>query len=387
MVDADPGYTLTATDAAAFTTLLQAQNWVGPSRSPGRDQLLAFYAAVDSFSYDAYRTITNPTLQGWVGLLYPPMINTKTCYGISAAGMYALYAYAAFVQASFTQTDYEPDNTEIVDFWIANGGQDADFGSQGFPNAVPYGWFGFAGVGMWRPPGQPATFYQALVADVLTLNAALAQAKAASGTVELFSEYSGHCDSPAAVVQFEHTRFDPAHWTDVSAFLTNIGNSALWQQQLDAVKSLLKPDTLGGGDYFFLLHLLIGLTAGDPPSVELASQIASAPADSTEYPNDTFVNQLVYLTLLYLADPMGSFAWTTTQLEAELTGLAGAISGTDPGSVAVQTSLSRHLRVLQVDTAYPLQDPYCPSIGFPQRQSDTLFALDKARSRLSTTTS
>lgn len=384
MAETDAGYTLTATDAAAFATLLQAQNGVGPACSPGQDQLLAFYAAVDAFSYDAYRTITNTTLQSWVGQLYPPMITTRTCYGISAAGMYALYAYAAFVRASFSQAEYEPDNTDIVTFWIDHGGQDADFGNQGFPNAVPYGWFGFPAVGMWRPPGQPTTFFQALVSDVLTLNTALAQAKSATAAVELFSGAGGHCDSPAALVQFQHGLFDPAHWTDVASFLTAIRAAPLWQQQLDAVRALLKPDTVTGDGYFFLLHLLIGLTAGGPASLQLAQQVTSAAAGSTEYPNDTFVNQLVYLTLLLLADPMGNFAWPTAQLEAELTKLVGLVSGTDPASVALQTSLSRHLRVLQVDTAYPLQDPYCPSIGFPQRQSDTLFALDRARATLRT---
>ena len=51
--------------------------------------------------------------------------------------------------------------------------------------------------------------------------------------------------------------------------------------------------------YFFLLHLLIALTTGDAAARALVERIVSASATSQEYPNDTFVNQLVYLALLF----------------------------------------------------------------------------------------
>ena len=76
---------------------------------------------------------------------------------------------------------------------------------------------------------------------------------------------------------------------------------------------------------------------------------------------------------------MGNFAWTNSELQAEIVLLEGLVTSQDPASQAVHTSLTKDLAVLRTDTAYPMQDPYSPSIGFTQRMTDTLFALDKAR--------
>ncbi len=143
--------------------------------------------------------------------------------------------------------------------------------------------------------------------------------------------------------------------------------------------ALLQQPTLAAGAYFFLLHLLIALPTGATAAQQLAEQIVSAPASSQEYPNDTFINQLVYLSLLYLADPLGQYGWDNAQLQTAVQNLAGVILATDPASTAIKASLAQHGKVLYSDSAYPMQDPYSPNIGFTQRQTDTLFALDKAR--------
>ena len=90
----------------------------------------------------------------------------------------------------------------------------------------------------------------------------------------------------------------------------------------------------------------------------------------------------MYLTLIHLADPLGAFGWNNQQLQSALKDLEGAAPGQDPVSVAIRTSLVAHGKVLNTDSAYPMQDPYCPSVGFNQRKTDTLFALDKARAAL-----
>lgn len=383
MVGDGATYTLTGADSSAFCTLLQAQSALGPARqTPGQADFWAFYAAIDTFSYNAYTLIANAQLKSWVDKLYTALLQTQTCYGIDAAGMYALYVYSEFTKASFVAADYEPDNTNIVDFWINHGGKDADFGPHYLPNATPWGWFGYSGTGMWRPPAQPDAFYTALPKDVDTLNAALQAAKTSTSTVAFFADWGGTSPDPASLVQFEQSRFDPANWTDSGTFVTNLAGTKLWQEQHDAVTALLQPDTLSADVYFFLLHLLIALGTSDAKSQQLAQRVVSASATSQEYPNDTFVNQLVYLVLMYLADPLGNFAWTNAQLIAETTQLSGAIGGQDPASQAIRDSLARHRRVLQTDASYPLQDPYSPAIGFTQRQTDTLFALDKARAGL-----
>ena len=376
-------YVLTGADSSAFCTLIQAESALGPAQqTPGQANFWAFFGAIDTFSYNAYTQITNALLKGWVDKLYPPLLQTQTNYGIDAAGMYVLYVYSEFTKASFTAADYEPDNTSIVDFWIDHGGKDADFGPHYLPNATPWGWFGYSGTGMWRPPAAPDNFYQALPKDVNILNAALQTAGTSTATVAFFAGYGGTIPDPASLVQFEQSRFDPANWTNSGTFVQNLASANLWTAQSQTATALLQPPTLPADAYFFLLHLLMTLPTGASAAQQLAQQIVSASASSQEYPNDTFINQLVYLTLMYLADPLGNFAWTNAQLIAETTLLGGAITRPDPASQAIRASLARHQRVLQTDASYPLQDPYSPAIGFTQRQTDTLFALDKARQTL-----
>jgi hypothetical protein len=54
----------------------------------------------------------------------------------------------------------------------------------------------------------------------------------------------------------------------------------------------------------------------------------------------------------------------------------------DPASVAIKTSLETHGKILYTASSYPMVDPYAPSVGFPQRKTDTLFALDRARATI-----
>ena len=49
---------------------------------------------------------------------------------------------------------------------------------------------------------------------------------------------------------------------------------------------------------------------------------------------------------------------------------------------AASDEVAKYPQVLKVDVAYPMQDPYAPSVGFNQRKTDTLFALDQARAML-----
>jgi hypothetical protein len=168
-----------------------------------------------------------------------------------------------------------------------------------------------------------------------------------------------------------------------SAFTAIVGQTtAVGASQHTLLTTLLPVPTLVASDYVFLLHLLIALGSGDASARQIAQRVVSAPAGSVEYPNDIFVNQLVYLSLLCLADPAGGYGWDNAALQAWVQATSAAIVGTDPVSVAISASLAAHGKVLHSDSAYPMQDPYAPAIGFSQRCSDTLFALDKARAGL-----
>ncbi|MGN6814012.1 MAG: hypothetical protein ACTHMP_24350 [Thermomicrobiales bacterium] len=380
-------YTLTGADSSAFCSLVQAQSALGPARpTPGQADFWAFFAAINALAYDRYRHITNALLQGWADKLYAAMLQTQTNYKIDAAGMYVLYAYAQFAASCFDPNNpYPNDSCGQQGFptdWQQRGGQWPTYDdSKGLPEASPWDWFATA-VGLWKPPGSPASFFNALNQDVNVLNDALKAAGQNTSTVALFVGWHGTSPDVASVQQFEQSRFDPANWTNSGTFVQNLAGTNLWTAQSQTATALLQPSTLPADAYFFLLHLLLALPTSTAKDQQLAQQIVSASASSQEYPNDTFINQLVYLALMYLADPLGNFAWTNAQLIAETTLLSGAITCPDPASQAIRDSLARHQRVLQTDASYPLQDPYSPAIGFTQRQTDTLFALDKARQTL-----
>ena len=168
-----------------------------------------------------------------------------------------------------------------------------------------------------------------------------------------------------------------AGWSNAAKVAGEVAAAQIAAQG-DCFASLMKVPELTGDDYLFALHLIIGLLTGTSSQSTQARTLVSALCTSPEYPNDTFINQLVYSALLTLGDPIGSWGFANADLLAFVNTLEGTISATDPGSAAVKQSLVDHGKVLKADSAYPLQDPYT-SIGFTQRKTDTLFALDATR--------
>src|SRR5437764_11257243 len=97
MSSAVDDYTLTGPDSSAFCALIQAQASVGPaSPSPTQAQFWPFFAGIDSIAYDYYTSISNANVKDWIDKLFGALLQTTTCYGIDAAGMYVLYTYEQF---------------------------------------------------------------------------------------------------------------------------------------------------------------------------------------------------------------------------------------------------------------------------------------------------
>jgi hypothetical protein len=127
---------------------------------------------------------------------------------------------------------------------------------------------------------------------------------------------------------------------------------------------------------------LIALASGGSMTRALAQDIVAEPAASPEYGNGQFLDQLVYASLMALADPTGVYSLDNQQLQSLLADLAGAITAPDATSAAIKASLLQHGKVLFTDASYPMVDPYNPAVGFDDRGSDTRRALDAARARL-----
>ncbi|HZV71082.1 MAG TPA: hypothetical protein VFG10_16120 [Saprospiraceae bacterium] len=157
----------------------------------------------------------------------------------------------------------------------------------------------------------------------------------------------------------------------------------LWTSQSDMVKTMVAETVLAEEAYFFMLHLLIVACTGTVAEQEKVKKIIDTKTTSIEYSNDTFINQLIYSNLMYLADPLGDYGWTNPQLQSFITSLQSVIISSDTASAAIKASLQRSMKILVSSSAYPMNDPYCPSIGFSTRVADTLEALDAARKTMS----
>lgn len=168
-----------------------------------------------------------------------------------------------------------------------------------------------------------------------------------------------------------------AKWTDFPD--VQAATASAWAILTKAANALLgDTSSLTGDQYFFLLHLLVALGCGDADSARLANQVASTHAPSAEYEKEFFINQLIYLVLMNLADPLGS-ANTHAQLQQFVSDCAGILPASDAGKL-IATVLARQAKILQADASYPLVDPFAViDAQFPKRQADTADALDQAR--------
>ena len=168
--------------------------------------------------------------------------------------------------------------------------------------------------------------------------------------------------------------FDPVKtWADAGAV-----DSYLWRfrvaqrADLDGLKGVLD---FGGDAVLFLLHLLAGLSSsGIPANRQTAATILGAATSLPDHPVDTMASQLVYASMMALADPRGKYLRRGTQIGNHLAQLAAAMVGIDLGGALTQ-ALDGHGRIAHADSAYPMQDPYVPAVGFTQRYARALTAI------------
>jgi hypothetical protein len=372
-------YRLVAGDLAPFQSLLRFQGTFGQGiKQLSTADIGPYFDNLNDLS-NAYNQIQNVQLKSWYDQLYSLLIKSPTVYQQDFPALYIVYAYSSFCKVglwdggtwkSFWNAfllGYSWPNGQIKNpNWDPNNEWDHPPYNQ--IAAGTWGPWGSAGMFQLRTPPRPSIplAWKQAIDDLLKAWGDNPPSKIIDKGVDIKNG-----DGAGA---FEDNILKT--WTDFPnvAVLT----APLWQSQHDTANALLQASSVDVSSYFLLLFLLIGLDTGSAKLQSYANQIVSAPADSQEYPNDIFINQQIYLILLYLADPMGEFAWTNAQLQNALNGIHGAIRSKSPASLAIKTSLENHLKVLVVDSAYPMQDPYS-NIGFNQRQTDTLFALDKAR--------
>lgn len=359
-------YTLVASELPSVRAWINFQNTFGVGRKQITTADAGNYLGGLAGLTNAYPGVQNPKLKGWIEQLFSFMTTTD-----EAAKMYLVWQYLTFavnntIQAP-DQDAYGQDGS--VDPWVSYWNVFAISRHWGW--STP--WWGSDKHCWWvtslNMPGAPPA-WSSKVAGILSQWGA----NPPSDLINVGTTF----DSQNAVINFEMPVLQ--NWTNFPNIVAS--TAPVWQAQSDTVTALLKEPSLHAESYLFLLHLLIALGTSNTKDQQLAQKIVSAPVNSMEYPNDTLSNQIVYLTLMFFADPLGDYGYNNSQLQGLLSDLSGVVVSTDPASQAIKQSLANQLKILRSDASYPMQDPYNPNVGFNTRLSDTLAALDSARSSL-----
>jgi hypothetical protein len=153
----------------------------------------------------------------------------------------------------------------------------------------------------------------------------------------------------------------------------------LWDLQWQDLQALRAFDNLDNGAYFYLLHLLIGLSSGNNKMADYVARLARARTSTEAYPEETFINQLTYLVLMYLGDPNEpgeKYCLNNDGLRAMFNELKSIIHAVKPGANAIQQSIKKQLHQMDVLSFYPILDQET-NIPLAERKAMTRSALLK----------
>jgi hypothetical protein len=346
--------TLVQAEYAAVRQFFALQNAV----ARGGVTATQFLSLLDGFS-GVFGQVANPNVRAWADRFYQLAAASPTSVGVPVSQVYLVYRFRVFVDT--VMNDDGLPFAWNMDWWTAfcYGHRESRPDDDGNPV-----WYS---VDPFRAPAAPPAWQAAITSAFNSWGSTPPSSMVRTGQI-----YAPD------LLPFEDAVL--AKWTDQAGLQTTL--APVWRDQATAVQALVQQAAVSPDEYIFLLHVLLTLGAGPADCRTLANAIVNARADSPEYKNDTFINQLVYAMLLRLADPLGPYAFTNAQSQALLQSLVAVVSTTDPVSKAVNTSLANHLKIAQVDVSYPMHDPYNPSVGFMDRQTNALYALDQARAAL-----
>jgi len=156
-------------------------------------------------------------------------------------------------------------------------------------------------------------------------------------------------------------------------------------QQRLKMKDMIGADrVLNADEYLFIFHLMISLCTATNADRTTVLTIVKEQANSIEYPNETFINQLVYLALLHTGNPKGDIRYSNLMMQDMLKDMLAFIKTTDEASNAIKASIEMNIHMLHANAAYPMHDMYNPDKSFNTRFTDTLAALEDGRKIIKT---
>ncbi len=371
VTDDNTDYSLTSAELKDVRGVISLGGSYGPQTTLSMGSMGAYFNALNSYS-SYYSGLSNNMFKSWISQYFTLLTDADS----DVAKMYIVWQYLACLnnQAGYP---YSPPSPNLYVNWYGTPWQSYWHVFQSASNY--YGWYapwpndfgdGISGKPYLHVPGSPSVWNNA-VKSLATPWASNPDTKYIN-VAPVINQWSDARTFEQGVLN---------GWTNFPNVIDN--TAPVWQTQHTALDNMIGDSSaLTSSDYFFMLHLLLLVGTGTTSDQATVEKIVSTTASSIEYPNDSFGNQLVYLVLMYLADPLGDFGWSNGQLQSFVTSTEKVIKSTDTGSQALKTSLANHLKILVSDSSYPMQDPYNPNIGFNSRMSDTLNALEVARASI-----
>jgi hypothetical protein len=345
-------YALEPSELSAFRNLLLFQNTGISHRTLSQTDIGGFFAWIERLS-GCYNGAVNTKHKAYYELVFTPLANMS-----QLPTMYQIFRYRRFVgDIYFDEYDcYFKDPWYSYWYMYRHGWYWREMAGDQDMRTLP---------GMGLPDGPPN--WRSKAGDLLS----------AWGD-----------NPPAASIKMgtEFNNYTPVHtfedalltaWTDFPTVTQKI--APLWEKMKTDAMALKESETLDNRCFFFLLHLLIGLGTGDEKMTTYVHRLTSARVSTDAYPEDTFINQLTYLVLMYLGDarePDGKYNLNNSQLQAMFVELKNIIDPAKPGSNAILQSINLQLRLLSSIASYPLIDPET-NIPLSERKASTRSALTR----------
>jgi hypothetical protein len=160
-----------------------------------------------------------------------------------------------------------------------------------------------------------------------------------------------------------------------------MGRKDMQQAQYDLAMQIMAQEQLTASDYFFFFHLYVGLVNGNEKGQKLANKLNTTRASSMVYKNEIFTNHLMYVVLLFLANPedeSSNYKWNKAQLKKFLQDITNVLNETHKPNELVE-SLKNEIAVFIKRLENKDGFPNAARADFSNRLANTLGQLDKMR--------
>jgi len=364
-------YQLSPSDLPGMRAWLYFQNMFGSAMPPVNDAVHQFFIEIVSVS-DKYALITNPSFQWVISQMFVTLDGITDNREISLVSQYMDFCNRGSITLPCDDQDHDfgpKDGYPLVftSYWVT------------FLNGYGYRWGRLDEGGMYYETLFPRGISIPIVNDarrnaINTLVDSWRPTPSKAFIDEQLTPGNGTNKQPAAAARKKLN-----DWAATNPMLSKV-IIAMEANQRTKMKDLIKSNEVYNAEaYFFIFHWLLCFCTGNAGDQKLALDLISSPASSPEYDNDTFINQLIYLSLMHLGNPNGGFRFGNETRQNFLRLLLDLIKTTDDASKIIKASMNTNLDILRSDNAYPMEDMYNPGIDLDTRIAHTVAALEVGR--------